>query len=496
MLLEEMVRDIPGVTLRGAASVHVTGLTQDSRQVEPGFLFVAVRGARSDGNAYIPEALARGALAVASENVLPAAFPAANLTVPDPRRFLAEASRIYYGDPASRMKLVAITGTNGKTTTSYLLDSIFRHAGIRSCLAGTLGLKIGGRRWPSTYTTPEAPELTAFLRKAVDSGCTHGVMEVSSHALASKRVFGTRFVAGIFTNLTPEHLDFHGDMESYYAAKLSLFTREGGNGIEAAIVNTDDSWGRRLTREAECRVTRYGQDPSAEVRLLSSRMLVDGTDIEAATPLGAFACHTPLIGTPNVYNVLSALAAALGLELNLPAIREGIEAVEGIAGRMEKVDAGQDFTVVVDYAHTPDALEKLLRTVRELPHNRIITLFGCGGDRDRVKRPLMGEIAGRLSDQVVATSDNPRSEDPLRILSEIEPGLRPTGTPYTIDPDRRGAIGAALSAAQTGDVVVLAGKGHEDYQIVGTQVLPFDDRLVAREFILELGRQRKDPDPN
>lgn len=486
MLLQDLMRAIPGTSARGDTRVEIRGLCCDSRQAAPGFLFVALRGARDDGNRYVGDALARGAVALASEQEPEAPEGIPRLKVADARSFLAEAARIFYGDPAARMKLAAVTGTNGKTTTAWLIDSIFRQAGLRSCLAGTLGMRTGANLHPSSFTTPEACELARFLRTALDEGCTHGALEVSSHALASRRVFGMKFHAAAFSNLTPEHLDFHGDMDSYYAAKRLLFTGAGRNGVEVAAINADDPYGRRLIGEAECRVLRYGIEQPAEVRLLRAAKRADGSDIAAATPAGDIALRTHLIGTPNIYNVLAAIAVALSFGIDTAAIRSGIEAVAAIPGRLELVSAGQDFTVLVDYAHTPDALAKLLETVAELPHRRIITVFGCGGDRDRRKRPLMGEIAGRLSDQVIATSDNPRSEDPLAILAEIEPGLRRAGAAYRIEPDRRRAITLAVSMARRGDAVVIAGKGHEDYQIVGTQVLPFDDRAVARAALARL----------
>jgi UDP-N-acetylmuramoyl-L-alanyl-D-glutamate--2,6-diaminopimelate ligase len=478
--------EIPEAEAKGDPQLRILGIACHSRQVGPGFLFVAIKGAINDGNRYLAEALARGAVALASEEDMAAPEGVARLKVRDARRFLAEASRVFYGDPASQMKLVALTGTNGKTTSCYLIDAVLQRAGLHNCLVGTLGMRIRARCYPTIHTTPEATELTRFLRLALDSGCTHGVLEVSSHALASKRVFGIRFCVGVFSNLTPEHLDFHGDMESYYTAKRLLFTSPGRNRVELAVINADDPYGERLIREAECPVLRYGVHHPAEVQLVASRRHIDGTDIQITTPQGTASLHTHLIGAPNIYNVLSAAGASLGLGIDLNTIRDGIESLTGVAGRLERVEAGQDFTVVVDYAHTPDALEKLLETVAELPHDRIITVFGCGGDRDRQKRPLMGEIAGRLSHHVVATSDNPRTEDPLQILAEIEPGLQRAVVDYRIEPDRRCAISHALSAARQGDVVVIAGKGHEDYQIIGTQVLPFDDRVVARELIMQL----------
>lgn len=486
MTLQELLDKIPGITLDGDHRVPILGVSYDSRQVKAGHLFVALKGAKTDGVLFVEEAIARGAIALAADHVLASPPGIPTLKIQDARRFLAEASLVIYQDPASHLQLVAITGTNGKTTTSCLVDAIFRRAGLRSCLIGTLGMRIGNQPFPSSHTTPEASDLTAFLSQARLSGCTHGALEVSSHALVLKRVFGTRFVVGVFSNLTPEHLDFHHDMESYYRAKRLLFAPEGGNGIKTAVINTDDPFGRRLAAEVRVPVVRYGFDPVAEIHVLDSRTGINGTKLRLATPGGELAIDTHLVGRPNIYNIMAAAGATLSLGMDPCWVQQGIESLDGVPGRLEPVRGGQEFTVIVDYAHTPDALEKLLETVRQLARGRMITVFGCGGDRDRKKRPLMGEIAARLSDVVVATSDNPRSEDPLQILLEIEPGLRLGPAPYVLQPDRREAIRSALAQARKEDVVIIAGKGHEDYQVVGTQVFPFDDRAVAQELIHEL----------
>jgi UDP-N-acetylmuramoyl-L-alanyl-D-glutamate--2,6-diaminopimelate ligase len=320
----------------------------------------------------------------------------------------------------------------------------------------------------------------------VITGATHGALEVSSHALALKRVLGIKFAIGVFSNLTPDHLDFHNDMESYYQAKRLLFVPEGENRVDLAAVNIDDPWGERLAGEVPCPVLRYGFRSEANVRALDLRQGTRNSDLRIATPEGELSLRSGLIGRPNAYNILAAVSASIGLRIPLESVRAGIESSQGVPGRMERVDCGQPFTVVVDYAHTPDALEKALETLSQLPHRKIITVFGCGGDRDRKKRPLMGEIASRRSNRVIVTSDNPRTEDPERFLSEIEPGLKSGGGDYSRIADRREAIGVALHEAGEGDVVLIAGKGHETYQVIGTEAFPFDDRSIAREILHEL----------
>jgi UDP-N-acetylmuramoyl-L-alanyl-D-glutamate--2,6-diaminopimelate ligase len=485
MLLLKALEQIPGIDWTGNPDADIRGISYDSRSVRQGDLFVAIKGEKTDGALYAAQAIDKGAAAVACERRLDTGGHAISLVVPDARRFLAEISRIFYGDPSAELKLAGITGTNGKTTTAYLMDSIYSHAGIRSCLAGTLGMKIGSRSFPSEHTTPESSDLVRFLREAVTEGCTHGALEVSSHSLALKRVLGAKFTVGVFMNLTRDHLDFHKDMETYFQAKRLLFSAENGNRVEAAVINTDDAYGERLWSTVHCSAFRFGFSKDAEIHVLEYQSRADSTDLVLDTPAGKAPFHLCLVGRPNIYNVMAATGAALCLGIDLDQIRKGIEALKGVPGRLERVDAGQDFTVIVDYAHSPDALENLLKTASQLPHEKLITIFGCGGDRDRTKRPIMGTIAAAMSDSVVATSDNPRSENPLDILKEIEPGLRKGPAPYTVLPDRRQAIESAVLAARKGDVVVIAGKGHEDYQIIGSRVIPFDDRKVAFDLIRE-----------
>jgi UDP-N-acetylmuramyl-tripeptide synthetase len=486
MFLEKALDQVPGIRRYGNGNPDIQGISYDSRSVRKGDFFVAIKGEKIDGARFIPQAIERGAVAVASESQTEPKPDAVSLSVPDARRFLAEISRIFYEDPSEELKLVAIIGTNGKTTTSYLVDSIYRCAGIRSCLVGTIGMKIGDRSFHTEHTTPESSDLMRFFREAVTEGCTHGVLEVSSHSLALKRVFGATFRVGVFMNLTRDHLDFHKDMESYFLSKKLLFSAENGNRIETAVVNTDDPYGLRLESEINCPVVSFGFNKDAKIHVKDFNSRVDGTDLTIQTPAGDISYRLHLVGRPNIYNVMAATGIALSLDISLDAVCRGIEGLEGVPGRVERVDAGQDFTVVVDYAHSPDSLENLLNTVSQLPHERVITVFGCGGDRDRTKRPIMGEIAVRMSDFVFATSDNPRSEDPTAILKETETGMHRGPAPYKIVPDRREAIKSAVSMARKGDVVVIAGKGHEDYQILRDRTIPFDDRKLAGELIREL----------
>ena len=483
MLLRQLLAQIPGIEWTGDAAAEVRGISYDSRSVQKADLFVAIQGEKADGVRFIADAVLNGAIAVAAERKIDPGPQAVAITVPDARKFLAEISRNFYGDPSAQLKIAGITGTKGKTTTSYLMESIYRCAGLRSCLAGTIEMKIGDHRFHSSHTTPESSDLMKFLRQAVDENCTHGAIEVSSHALELRRVYKTRFAVGVFMNLTHDHLDFHGDMETYFKAKRILFSAD--NGLESAVINTDDPYGKRLASEVQMPVLRFGFNEAAEIRALAYKSNSDGTDMECETPAGRIQFRLHLVGRPNVYNVMAATGASLCLGLDPEAIRAGVESLRGVPGRMELVDAGQDFSVIVDYAHSPDSLQNLLETVRQLPHKKLIVVFGCGGDRDRTKRPVMGEIAAKMSDFVFATSDNPRTENPLDILMEIEPGLRRGTAPYTIVPDRREAIASAISMAKRGDAVVIAGKGHENYQIIGSRVIPFDDRTLARELILE-----------
>jgi UDP-N-acetylmuramoyl-L-alanyl-D-glutamate--2,6-diaminopimelate ligase len=491
MTLAELLEGIAGaaptppviVGDRGALATPCTGVTHDSRRVTGGGLFVALRGLSVDGAAYAPQAIASGAAAIVAETPPPAPVPVPWIVVPDARLALALLAASFFGHPSREMRVVGITGTNGKTTTSYLVNAIFEAAGIACGLMGTVTYRIGSRDIDAARTTPEAPELQGLMREMVSSGCGACVMEVSSHALALRRVDGIRFAAGVFTNLTRDHLDFHGDMESYFSAKRRLFEMLPNDA--PAIVNVDDPRGAALLDIAKRPVT-YALSKAADVTPGPLSFSLEGLEFEVRTPQGTVRVRSRLVGKPNVYNILAAVGTATALGVPTQAVERGLRQLPGVPGRFEFAStADDDITVIVDYAHTDDALRNLLETARPMALRRLITVFGAGGDRDRTKRPLMGMVAARLSDVVVITSDNPRSEDPQRIIEEVkrgaDPETRQSNAEVNAVVDRREAITTAIQRAQTGDVVLIAGKGHEKYQEIGGRTFPFDDVAVARE---------------
>ena len=490
MTLGELAARVPGAVLTGDRNAAVSAVTYDSRKAGPGTVFVAIRGTATDGNRFVDAARKKGAVAVASED--PPREGGAWLQVPDAREALATLAAEVLGRPAEALRLVGVTGTNGKTTTTYLLDAILRAAGHKTGLLGTVQYRVGDRLAEASRTTPESSDLQALFRQMADEGCDHAVLEVSSHSLELKRVHGCAFQVAVFTNLTRDHLDFHGDMERYFLAKRRLFDtylRADGH----ALINLDDDRAPELIAAARGRVWTYAvAGGPADLQAVDVRLSLDATRFRARTPAGDLDVHTPLVGRFNVQNVLAALGAALALGVDPAAALRGIASVTGVPGRLERVQAGQDFTVVVDYAHTDDALKNLLETIRELRPRRVITVFGCGGDRDRTKRPLMGAVAARLSDVVVVTSDNPRSEPPEAILEEIQRGMNGgrRAERHAIV-DRREAIVRALEMAATGDAVVIAGKGHETYQVLRDRTIPFDDRQIAREVLTRLALRGK-----
>lgn len=466
-----------------ALDVPCTGVTHDSRRAAPRAVFVGLRGLKADGAAFAPQAIANGAAAVVAES-RPASAPGVPwVVVKDARLALALLAAEFHDHPSRAMQVVGITGTNGKTTTSYLVSAIFEAAGTKCGLMGTVTHRIGDRELQSTRTTPEAPDVQELMREMVAAGCGACVMEVSSHALALRRVDGIRFAAGVFSNLTRDHLDFHADMEDYFAAKRRLFEMLPPDA--PAIINVDDPRGPALA-ESVSRPVTYAINRPADVTPGPLSYALTGLDLDVRTPQGTVHVSSKLVGRPNVYNILAAVGTTAALGVPLEAIERGLRELTGVPGRFEVVSAQRDdITVVVDYAHTDDALRNLLETARPLAAQRLITVFGAGGDRDRTKRPLMGMVAARLSDVVIITSDNPRSEDPARIIDEVQRGTaaetRQGGAEVMAIADRRDAIAHAVQAAASGDVVLVAGKGHEKYQEIGDRVLPFDDVAVARE---------------
>ncbi|HEX7480264.1 MAG TPA: UDP-N-acetylmuramoyl-L-alanyl-D-glutamate--2,6-diaminopimelate ligase [Polyangiales bacterium] len=497
LALQELVRSGIARRIDGDASVKVRGVRHDSRNVEPGDLFVAIAGAGSDGATFAEAAIARGAVAVLSQRPLPLRVPVA--VADDGLVSLARVATLLYDDPTRQLGVVGITGTNGKTTTAYLLESVLQAAGGKPAVIGTVSFRGPGGVRQATHTTPMADDLMRLSRWAVDTGATHLLLEVSSHGLAQHRVDGVRFAVAAFTNLTQDHLDFHGSMAEYEQAKRRLFTELAP---DTSVVNIDDAAGASIARSVRGKLLRCSRHASdeAEVRVLQWVSDRQGIRADVATPAGRLALHSPLIGEHNLENLLVAVGCAHALGIAPALIASGLASAVGAPGRLERVAHPQDVLVFVDYAHTPDALSRVLRAVRKTTPGRVIVAFGCGGNRDAGKRPLMGRAAAELADLVVLTSDNPRNEVPEAIVAQIEAGVSASSLAhcepeafvrsergYAVQVDRRAAIRLALRAARAGDSVVLAGKGHETVQIIGSQQLPFDDRVEARAAIAEVG---------
>jgi UDP-N-acetylmuramoyl-L-alanyl-D-glutamate--2,6-diaminopimelate ligase len=469
------------------AASEVTGLAYDSRRVNPGDLFFAFPGAHADGRRFAQDALERGAVAVAAESPAPEELAARWIEVDHGRQTLALASRNFYGQPDERLRLTGITGTNGKTTTAYLIDSVLRAAGKTTAMIGTIEYHVAGRVLPAVNTTPESLDLMRLFRELEDAGGTHVTMEVSSHALDLGRVYGMHFDTVVFTNLTRDHLDYHHTMEAYFAAKESLFAGAGGPIPKFAVLNRDDPYAREIKRYPRTQVFWYGLGPEADLRARHITSNFQGLRFDVQFGKLRFAVESPLLGKINVYNILAACGVGLSYGIAAETVARGIAGLQSVPGRFERVDEGQPFVVAVDYAHTDDALRNTIAVARGLNPKRIITLFGCGGDRDRTKRPLMGQAAAEASDFVVLTSDNPRSEDPLAIMNDALVGIRRVDVPLAIQPDRATAIARALKEAREGDIVILAGKGHETYQVLKDRTIPFDDRAVARDVLRGYG---------
>jgi UDP-N-acetylmuramoyl-L-alanyl-D-glutamate--2,6-diaminopimelate ligase len=489
--IQDLFREIPlaAAMPQGLAPLTVSGLCFDSRLAREGSLFFAFAGANADGRSFAAAALAAGALAVVSELPPLPGLDSQWIQVPHGRRALALASRAFHDNPTlARVPLFGVTGTNGKTTTAHILASILDAAGFHTGLFGTISYRLGHRAIASINTTPESLDLYSHIATLESEAPAPPAvaMEVSSHALALGRVWGFHFAAAIWTNLTRDHLDFHGGMDSYFAAKAELFQGQDAPPPAVAAVNLDDPYGAKVPVSAESRPWHFAIHADAPVKAVNITAGFSGVSFDLLSPLGNHRIHSPLLGDINVYNILGAAAATLGHGISIDAVQAGIANCSAVPGRFERVDAGQPFLVIVDYAHTDDAIRNVIRVARSLTTGRIITLFGCGGDRDRAKRPLMGAAAA-AGDYIVLTTDNPRTEDPLAIMNDALVGIRRYDTPHTAEPDREKAIFHAIALAQPGDIVLLAGKGHEDYQIIGKTKYPFDDREVARRALAVLG---------
>ena len=499
MKLEQLLGAVDAPRVAGDSDIEIEGLYYDSRQVRRGGLFFALRGVKSDGSLFVEAAVKKGAVAVVADR--PCAVAGVTVVeVPDARLAMSLMAAFFYGRPTAGLPTVGITGTNGKTTTSYLIEGVMEKAGIPPAVLGTISYRFGETSIPAPNTTPESVDLQRTVRELVDAGARGVVMEVSSHSLEQKRADGCLFDVAVFSNLTRDHLDYHQDMESYYGSKLRLFTDLLAPTAEKpqrhAVVNIDDPYGSRIVQRSSAPVLTYSVDKEADLTVAEVDFSVHGIRCRLNTPRGELSLSSDLLGRFNLYNILAAVGTGLALGLSDQAIRAGIEGHKKVPGRLERVENDQGITVLVDYAHTGDALENVLSTVSELKTSRIITLFGCGGDRDKGKRPVMGEIAARYSDLAIVTSDNPRTEDPHAIMEDVRAGIAPLSLrEYTAEElaqgfqekgfaaieSRREAVRVAMLAARPGDIVLLAGKGHEDYQIVGTEKFHFDDREEAAE---------------
>jgi UDP-N-acetylmuramoyl-L-alanyl-D-glutamate--2,6-diaminopimelate ligase len=510
MILGELLKAVPEAEIHGDTVVPVEFLTCDSRSVNPGALFFALRGSQTDGHIHIADAVAAGAAGVVLEDAAFAPTETPWILVPDGRSAMGLLSARFNGDPTASRPLIGITGTNGKTTTTFLIEAILAAAGKPAAVLGTISYRFGASTIPASHTTPESTELQRAFRLLAEAGAEAFIMEVSSHALEQRRVNGSHFDVGIFTNLTRDHLDYHVTMESYLEAKCRLFTDLLAPSEEKprrrAAINLDDPYGVEIVRRTVCPVISYGIRGACDVRPVGVKSTVNGISATLVTPLGTFDCASRLLGRFNLSNILAAVAAGVALELPLEAIKAGIENHATVPGRMERVENSVGVTCLVDYAHTGDALENVLATVQEIATGRIITLFGCGGDRDNGKRPIMGKIAVTMSDLAIVTSDNPRTENPTTILEQIRSGIAAvqgdrsaiireyspeeldndfTEKGFTLVENRRQAISLAIRLARPGDIVLLAGKGHEDYQIIGTTKHHFDDREEAKAAFAE-----------
>lgn len=494
MNLQDVIQSLLLAQVSGDLQVEIQGIEIDSRFVKPGDLFIALRGFTVDGHQYVHQAIEKGAVAVLVEEPLEVPAHVTRVWVPDTRRAMAILSASFYGYPTQELKLIGITGTNGKTTTSMIIHHLLQDHGKQAGLIGTIGMKIGDKVFPTKNTTPEVVELQRSFRQMRDDGCDYSVIEVSSHALDIGRTHGCEFHIGVFTNLTQDHLDYHGTMDRYREAKGLLFSQLGNHYASSiaeqsyAVLNADDPASSYYAKITPAQIITYGVEKSADVRATNIQITPKGTRFDLQTFRGNCEIHLQLIGKFNVLNALAAISVALIEGLTLDEIKHSLAQMPGVNGRFEAVQAGQDFTVIVDYAHTPDSLENVLNTIREFAKGRVMTVLGCGGDRDRTKRPLMAKIATDYSDFSVFTSDNPRTEEPEAILRDMLTGIQDVKESlYTTIVDRTEAIHWAIQHAKPGDVVLIAGKGHETYQEINGIRMHFDDREIAKQAIARVG---------
>lgn len=486
MDLNELLQGIDIIEISGDTSLDVKGIHYDSRKILPGALFVCISGLKTDGHNYIEDAVKNGALAVVVEKEVPLTDGITTIRVHDSRQVMPQLAANFYHQTSNNLKVIGVTGTNGKTTVTHLIKAILEENGHNTSIIGTLYAKAGDTEKEFGHTTPESLELEEFINLSYQQGVSHLVMEVSSHALDLHRVDKIDFDVAVFTNLTQDHLDYHADMDNYKNAKLKLFQMVGKKREGLAVVNLDDGWAQPFVAAAGKNCLTYGIVSDADVKACNIKTSLKGSSFTVKYQGKSLDIKINLIGMFSIYNVLAAISFALGDKIRPEVIKTALKRVAGVPGRFETIDLGQDFSLVVDYAHTPDGLENILKTGRELTKNHLITVFGCGGDRDRTKRPIMGAIAGRFSDFCVVTSDNPRSEEPEAIIADIVAGLgKVDNCRYAIIADRREAIKHAVYLARKGDLVIIAGKGHETYQLIKGEVLDFDDRKVAREIIKE-----------
>ncbi|NLB56034.1 MAG: UDP-N-acetylmuramoyl-L-alanyl-D-glutamate--2,6-diaminopimelate ligase, partial [Lentisphaerae bacterium] len=485
MKLRKILTALNPISIKGSADPEIQGITVDSRRVKQDFLFVAICGNKQDGTTFIDDALKRGAVAVVSENEPFINGSAVRVQVEDARKALASMSNIFNEFPSEKLTTIGVTGTNGKTTTSYMIRNILRRACRKPGMIGTVVYEIGDRIIPAERTTPNAADLFNYMKKMLDVGCDSVVLEVSSHAIDQNRIHGMEFDVAVFTNLTHEHLDYHHDMEHYFAAKLGLFKQLSESDKKAfAVINADDSYGRRLLDSPEIKVEKisFGSDPSAMVRIVDTQLKTNKSLFEIQSPWGDVAIELQLPGRFNISNAMASFSACAAIGIPLDMVSRALSEPLDVPGRLDHVHVASGYDVFVDYAHTADALKNVLLTLRELTQGRLIVVFGCGGDRDKTKRPLMGRTASDLADLVIVTSDNPRTEEPADIIQDILRGC-PDKSDITVLSDRYEAIRFALSAARKGDIILIAGKGHENYQDFGNRVLPFDDKHVVLEYL-------------